>query len=94
MFYFSVILAQMHPSGIYSAILSFKNGKISFPNYNYIRIHVPLSCSCFARASSARYILSGMNIAGTLTLNNIQPLYEVKSYEQVKQIHRAMKILT
>ncbi|XP_057300814.1 uncharacterized protein LOC130635498 isoform X1 [Hydractinia symbiolongicarpus] len=85
-----VLLAQKHPSGIYSAVLSLRSENILFPSHNYIKIHVPLTCGCFASAGNTRYILAGNKMQDKLVLNNYIPLYDITDYKQVQQIHDAM----
>lgn len=86
------ILVQKHPSGLFTTLLSFGLGRTLFPEYPYLQIHPPISCSCFSRAPDKRFLLVGEFYHGRMTLNNFHPLYEINSFIDVEEIQREMVI--
>ena len=86
-FYFlsTVFVVRKHPSGIFSSIVIISNGQMNFPKFEYARINPPLDCNCFVKASNARYLLAGKKINDRYYLNNIVPLFEIRSFDQIKR---------
>ena len=81
----TVFVVRKHPSGIFSSIVIISNGQMNFPKFEYARINPPLDCNCFVKASNARYLLAGKKINDRYYLNNIVPLFEIRSFDQIKR---------